>query len=760
MTLRDTAGDERDDTLLTERPDASLDDLTVAEYAAAVHRAGENLVSVVVPTRNDRRFLRRCVEEVDDAMRAIDREYELIVVDDRSIDGTPELARSLQDRYPVRVVEQAGKRGRSVALKEGVDQAVGASIVLLDPDVRFATADFGAMLGKLDDATIVVANRSRYATLWHAVFGRAFRWVFGNLLLSVEADIRSGIKMFRRSLLHSLRFDPEFDPRLGYDAVLLYHAKRAGWNVASVPVGYTRPVFHHGFGAAVAVRALLAFDVVRLTLSHALRSVLPFLYPPAPIEYFSAGFTNVNDYLFLTSAQSAKGHITRETVSLAFVAVLAGAAFMFGVSSGFGVPLLTVIAFGISAMYVTLMSFKVAMLAASMPTANETIGPEDLAAVTDEELPVVSILIPLYREKDIIPQIFRYLSDFDYPQEKLDIIFILESTDTETAEAFLAMHPPSHFKALLSPDVFPKTKPKAMNVAFGQAKGDVVVIFDAEVLPERDQLKKAYLTFKRNPGAMYLHSRMDVYNAETNWITHLYTAEFSYFYHYFMPGLVASKYPVPISGHSTYFRKHVIEKVGAWDAYNVAEDCDIGIRLYRKGFGSGMMLDSHTWEQSTTTIPTWVRQRTRWIQGFIQTSMVQLRYPFLLKRELKSWKNFIVFLMLVPGNVVLNILNIVQWAMFALWHMTHAPFLQVAYSGVTLYMATTCFILGNFFFTFFGLYALYVRKHYSSVPWGFLMFVYWIMLGIATVRATLHLFLHPHKWDKTQHVAATPARHG
>jgi len=112
-----------------------------------------------------------------------------------------------------------------------------------------------------------------------------------------------------------------------------------------------------------------------------------------------------------------------------------------------------------------------------------------------------------------------------------------------------------------------------------------------------------------------------------------------------------------------------------------------------------------------------------------------------------------VFLILVPGNVSLNIMNIFQWGMFILWHFTHAPFLQDAYIGWVLYLATICFLAGNFLFMFFGMFALYKRKHYSAVPWSLLMVVYWIMLGVATIRSTLHLFLHPHKWDKTAHAA-------
>ncbi len=732
---------------------AQSEGLTLLEYSQKVADLGRDAVSVIVPTDHDGPVLPRFLDRLLPVMRGLGRPFEIIIVDDRSGDGTASYARSLAPDCQVRFFEKVGRQGRSTSLKEGVDQALGATIVFLDPELRYPPEAIPELLEALETCDVVVANRKHRRWL-RIVANRLYRFVFGRLLLSVDADVRSGLKAFKRTLLESLRFDPEAELKWGFDAFLLYHARRAKWIVQTIDVAYAAGRSKEGFWSGVGLRLTFAFGVVGLRIAHVLRLLFPFLYPPEPVEYFNAGFTNVNDYLFLTPEQSAKGHITKETISLGIVLF----ACMF-VAAGYlkfslGIPLSRFFAGFISTVYIAILLFKLVMMHRSVAANRRIVTDDDLRALRDEELPVVSMFIPLYKEPEIIPQIFRYLSDFDYPQGKLDIIFILESTDTETAQAFLAMHPPAHFKALLSPDVPPKTKPKAMNVAFKEAKGEVLVIFDAEVLPERDQLKRAVAMFKKFPEAKYLHGRMDVYNAEENWITRLYTAEFCYFYHYFMPGLIESKYPVPISGHSTYFRAEVIEKVGAWDGYNVAEDCDIGIRIYRKGFGSGMMLDSHTWEQSTTTIPTWVRQRTRWIQGFIQTSMVQLRYPLLLKRELGSWRNFLVFLFLVPGNVLLNMLNIFQWILFVLWHTTHAPFLQVAYDGVVLYLATTCFLLGNFLFTYFTMYGLFARKHFRIVPWAVLSFVYWIMLGVATLRSTLHLFLHPHKWDKTKHFVA------
>ncbi len=732
------------------------DELTLLQYAQRAQDLGQNAVSVVVPLDPKHETPDIFFQRLGATLRSAGQPFEIIVVDDHSRGDIEERVRARSAEDQVRFFQKQGASGRSVSVKEGVDQALGSTIVLIDPDLRYPPEAIPEMLSLLETCDIVVADRRhKGSSLLYRFASGLYRFVFGRLILAVDADVRSGLKAFKRAQLESLRFDPEAQLVWGFDAFLLYHARRSGWVVREAHVAYGGG-HKRGAFAGLAERFTVAVGILGLRVMHVVRTLLPFLFPPAPVEYFAAGFTNVNDYLFLTSAQSAKGHVTKETVSLTLVSVIALVSAGAYLHFSLGLPLLRFFAGFISLVYIAILLFKLEMLRRSVRANKKgAITDDDILALTPDDLPIVSVFIPLYKEPDIIPQIFRYLSDFNYPQEKLDIIFILESTDTETAEAFLAMRPPAHFKALLSPDIQPKTKPKAMNVAFREAKGEVLVIFDAEVLPERDQLKRAIATFKRFPEAKYLHGRMDVYNADENWITRLYAAEFCYFYHYFMPGLIESKFPVPISGHSTYFRKEVIEHVGAWDAYNVAEDCDIGIRIFRKGFGSGMMLDSHTWEQSTTTIPTWVRQRTRWIQGFIQTSMVQLRYPLLLKKELKTWRNFAAFMFLVPGNVILNMLNILQWIMFIIWQTTHAPFLQTAYSGIVLYLATTCFLLGNFLFMFFSMYGLYKRNHFRIVPWAFLSFVYWIMLGIATFRSSLHLFLHPHKWDKTKHFVAT-----
>jgi cellulose synthase/poly-beta-1,6-N-acetylglucosamine synthase-like glycosyltransferase len=736
-------------TLPPSVPDDMADELTLSQYAEAVAEAGKKVVSVIVPASNDKRWLGECFQRVADTLRGTEYGYEILVVDDGSRDGSAEYVRSVEGSMPVKLVVKHGPKGRAESIKEGLDQATGGLVVLLDPDLRFASESFIDMLRSLETDEVVVANRSKYPFLAYAFFSKVYRWFFGRLLLSVDADIRSGLKMFRRSLLSSLRFDPDFDPTLGFDAFLLYHAKRAGWSIKVVQVQYTRPMFHHGVWGSVASRVSLAIGVMAIIWRRMLRWFFPFLFPPQPQEYFEAGFTNINDYLFLAPEQSAKGHLTREVYFLIFYAFLGVVTYFWIIELFLGRSFAWSFFFHIAIIQFVLVIFKLYVVWITF-----RLPPQPPRMLTEDErstLPTISVILPVYKEKEIIPQLCERMGSMDYPIDKLDMIFIFESGDDETIQAFLDHPKPAHFKGLVSPDVRPKTKPKALNVALRETKGEYLVIFDAETLPEPDQFMKAMSAFRNDPTLDYVHCRIDVYNPDVNWITKMYAAEFAFFYNFFLPGLATVHSPTPISGHSVYFRREQLIRIGGWDAYNLAEDCDVGIRLFRNGYKNATVLDSYSWEQSTTNLRDWIKQRTRWMQGFVQTSMVNLRFPALLWKDLGGLRNFLMFMFHVPGGVFLNGINLAQWCMLGFWYFTRDPYIQTIFTDVLLYLSVVSFGIANVAFTYFNLVGLFYRRYYSIVPMALLSFLYWLMLSLATSRAILRFFRQESTWDKTNH---------
>lgn len=483
-----------------------------------------------------------------------------------------------------------------------------------------------------------------------------------------------------------------------------------------------------------------------------LKKVLKFLDHPHSSEKKSVDFTNKKDFLFLPEIFSVRRHLYLESVTFViFLAVICYAIIHFA-HLWIGISPIVIISGTISFFYLFLMVFKLYVVYHAVNVDLIDFSKNTIDAIADKELPLYTVLVPLYNEARVIPQIIKALSALSYPKDKLEILITLEEYDFETRMAIERANPPSYFRIVTLPNVKPKTKPKALNVAFQQIKGDYVVIYDAEIIPDRDQLKKAYLAFKYYPEYAAFQTRLDHYNADHNLLTRLFNAEFSFYYDLFLPGLQKLNFPIPLSGHSVHFRRLALLTSGGWDPYNVAEDCDMGIRLYRMGYRVGI-LDSVSREEATDTVSAWAMQRTRWMKGFIQTSIVHLRHPFRFKDDVEGYRNFFAFLLIVPGSVFLNISNILYWFLLVGWLTTHSPYIQTIFPGVILTISFASFILGNFIFTYLNLIGSYQRGRMNLVKWSLFSPLYWVLLSIATVRATVQIVFRPHHWEKTKHGA-------
>lgn len=463
-------------------------------------------------------------------------------------------------------------------------------------------------------------------------------------------------------------------------------------------------------------------------------------------------FDNTRDYLFRPGIQSIKQHIRWETLIFVFLCISIIGGILYSLKTFLGVPPILAVSMSIAISYFGLMIFKLRVVLQAIARPLLTVNNGDLERLDTHKLPIYTIIIPLRREEAVIPQIMKAMLAIDYPTEKLDIIITVEAYDKETREALEKANPPSHFRVLILPDVQPKTKPKALNVAFLEAKGEFLVIFDAEIIPDPDQLKKAVIAFGRRADIACLQTRLEHYNASQNILTRLFNAEFSFYYDLFLPGLQQLDYPIPLSGHSTHFRTSAIRSIGAWDPYNVAEDCDMGIQLIRSGYKTEI-LDSISREEATSDISSWIRQRTRWMKGFIQTSIVHLRHPYQSMREFGGVEKFVAFLCTVPGTVIINIVNLTYWALLIGWLVFKPKFIQELFPAPILYLSVLSFILGNFIFTFLNLIGAYQRQKYATVKYCLLSPVYWMLLAFATVRATMHILFTPHKWEKTTHAS-------
>ena len=174
-----------------------------------------------------------------------------------------------------------------------------------------------------------------------------------------------------------------------------------------------------------------------------------------------------------------------------------------------------------------LFKFVVCMVGARHETRVQ-VDDADVAALDPRDLPTYTVLVPVYREANVVADLIDNLGALDYPREKLEIFLLMEENDAETIEAARAARPPSTITFLIVPPGHPQTKPKACNVGLIFARGEFLVIYDAEDRPEPDQLKKAVIAFRRGGDRLVcVQAALNYWNATDNCLTRMFTLEYS-----------------------------------------------------------------------------------------------------------------------------------------------------------------------------------------------------------------------------------------
>jgi glycosyltransferase XagB len=375
--------------------------------------------------------------------------------------------------------------------------------------------------------------------------------------------------------------------------------------------------------------------------------------------------------------------------------------------------------------------------------------PEPLATHT---LPVYSVLVPLLREAGVLPGLVQALQALIYPSAKLEVLLVLEASDVETQAALLHTRLPGNFRAVIVPDGAPQTKPKALNYALQYASGAYIVVYDAEDRPEPDQLLRAVTAFERLPPDVgCLQAQLNIYNPNRSWFTRQFTIEYSALFDAILPALARLRLPVPLGGTSNHFRREALIGSGAWDPYNVTEDADLGLRLVRRGWRTGV-LASTTWEEAPVAFGQWLRQRTRWLKGWMQTYLVHTRQPLRLNREigLRAALGLHVLMgalllsaLVHPIFYVVMIYLAVQGNLFAPWEtLLGAVFWAIAWTNLSAGYFTSITI---------GVLSVRRRGRPELAFSALFMPLAWLLISVAAYRALYQLARTPFLWEKTEH---------
>lgn len=360
----------------------------------------------------------------------------------------------------------------------------------------------------------------------------------------------------------------------------------------------------------------------------------------------------------------------------------------------------------------------------------------------DEDLPIYTVLIPLYKEFYKLKSIINAMDNIDYPKDKMDVKLIIEEDDELTLKALKIIDLNKYIHVIKVPFSLPRTKPKALNYAMSYARGEYVVIYDAEDVPEKDQLRKALFTFQKLPKEyVCLQAKLNFYNAKENLLTKFFAIEYGLLFNYLLKGLSVHGMPVPLGGTSNHFKIFALNEIGRWDAYNVTEDADMGIRLSMRNYKT-YVFDSTTYEESPVSLGNWMHQRSRWIKGFIQTSII-----FLMDRPKRNNLSFMhrisvyIFLCLTP------------YSFFCLpWMFLAGYFASESYMMKLTLITSFISLIYLYSTAFFVTQNLQIKTRIAGFA-GALLFwpFYFILHVIASYISIFQSITNPFKWNKTKH---------
>jgi cellulose synthase/poly-beta-1,6-N-acetylglucosamine synthase-like glycosyltransferase len=378
-------------------------------------------------------------------------------------------------------------------------------------------------------------------------------------------------------------------------------------------------------------------------------------------------------------------------------------------------------------------------------------GVEPILPYENAELPHYAVLIALYKESEVAAQLIGCLRKLQWPSTKLQVFLICEDDDSKTQAALSAAGLPPNFRVVAVPDYGPRTKPKALMYALPLVEADYVVLYDAEDRPHPEQLLEAFQKFKSaGPKTGCVQAPLQISNGRHSILTALFAFEYGALFRGLLPFLSRFNLFIPLGGTSNHFRLKTLRDVGGWDPFNVTEDADLGLRLHRYGYQT-KTISRPTLEDAPEELAVWIRQRTRWFKGHMQTWMISLRNPKMLISEI-GWPSFIISQIMLGGIVVSALAHPIL--MFSVVFMGALYALGEPAFDVASPLAMFDFIniaLGYFAFMLLGY--LSARADEKSGMWKRIIAIppYWVLLSIAAWRALFQITHAPHKWEKTPH---------
>jgi cellulose synthase/poly-beta-1,6-N-acetylglucosamine synthase-like glycosyltransferase len=380
----------------------------------------------------------------------------------------------------------------------------------------------------------------------------------------------------------------------------------------------------------------------------------------------------------------------------------------------------------------------------------QAVTKSEVKNIIDDELPIYTILLPVYKEDKLIKKLIWNLQSLDYPRDQLDIKLLIEEDDDKTLNAVRNLDFPAIFEVIVVPFHMPKTKPKACNYGLHFSRGQYLTIYDAEDIPDTDQLKKVVAMFNKLPDEyICVQCALNYFNRNENFLTRMFTLEYSYWFDYVLPGLDTLDIPIPLGGTSNHFKMASLVELGAWDPFNVTEDADLGVRAYAKGHKIAV-LNSTTYEEANNDFFNWIRQRSRWIKGYMQTYLVHMRDPGGLIRKI-GFKGFLGFTFFVGATPIMFLINPILILIFIGYVVFDLGIIRTIFPDWVLFISIFNLMVGNILMIYVNMMAVFKRRYYELILFAIANPIYWLMHSVAAYKGLYQLIVNPFYWEKTNH---------
>ncbi len=707
-------------------------------------------ISIIIPILNRKSDIRQLTERIDAILKMKGVVYEIIFIGDRAGDHAREIGERLFARYPVSFFLKKGEeKGKAFSLLEGFKGAKYDLAAVFDADSPYPPEAFLEMISKIKEGfdIIVAEKQNRSASFFKKIINRGFSFFFLKILHGLDFDAEFGMILFKKKILKEIFFNPA--PRI-FGLEFSAKARFCGYRLGSVKTGFNQRGLEKSAIDFLKALCRVGIEAIKLKFERRDSVVIP---PREKSSMIGAGLAFAGTRYVTHTTLNRDFSAAKTFINWQRNAILAiGGIFIFGLALNpiaAGIALVGVL----SAIYFLDALFNLYLGIKSLSDPPEIKSKaEELNSLRADFLPVYSILCPLYKEAHMLPVFLKAIDKIDWPKNKLDVLLLLEENDRETIASARAMVLPEYVRILIVPDSLPKTKPKACNFGLSFAKGEFVVIYDAEDIPEPQQLKKAYLGFQKVPRTVgCLQAKLNYFNPDQNFLTKLFTAEYSLWFDVILPGLQSLNTSIPLGGTSNHFRTKDLIALEGWDPFNVTEDCDLGVRLFKKGYQT-TIIDSVTLEEANSDLKNWLRQRSRWIKGYMQTYLVHMRHPVAFFKE--NGAHALIFQLVVGGKTAFVIINPILWlatfSYFAFYGIFGAA-IEKLYPAPIFYMAAFSLVFGNFIAIYYYMIGCAKREQWWLVKYVFFVPFYWALMSAASLIALFQIVARPYFWEKTNH---------